>query len=51
MTPPKRTGRRVTPRPNIRARKSLTGEQRGRFWQSVAEALRAQARAKSEVNP
>lgn len=50
MTPPKRTGRRVTPRPNIRARKSLTGEQRGRFWQAVRESL-AQARAKSEVNP
>lgn len=51
MTPPKRTGRRVTPWPSTRARKSLTVEQRGRFWQSVSDALKAQAREKSEVNP
>ena len=51
MTPPKRTSRRVTPWPSTQARKSLTVEQRGRFWQSVSDALKARNRAKSEVNP
>lgn len=47
MTPPKRTSRKVS----ARVRKPLTAERRGRFWQSVVEALRVHARAMTGGNP
>ena len=47
----RRTSRKASPCLSARVRKPLSLEQRGRFWQSVGEALRAQARAKTGGNP
>ena len=55
MTIPKRTRNKCEAshlqEPSARIRKPLALEQRGRFWQSVGEALRAQARAKAGGKP
>lgn len=49
MTHPKQT-RQKHRAATMNPRKRLTLEQRGRFWQSVGEALRAQARARAQGN-